>query len=118
MLRHAGVGGDVNVPCILLTLLMLRHAGGSHLPLLSRGVFCLFERDFVLHASSSLQVRRSECCGTGWQSYGVSVAQRLLENECNLEIRDHVGWSSEYALLTYICRDAYMQIGLFIHKYK
>ena len=27
MLRHAGVGGDVNVPCNLLTLLMLRHAG-------------------------------------------------------------------------------------------
>ena len=26
MLRHAGVG-DVNVPCNLLTLLMLRHAG-------------------------------------------------------------------------------------------
>ena len=26
MLRHAGVGGDVNVPCNLLTLLMLRHA--------------------------------------------------------------------------------------------
>ena len=24
MLRHAGVGGDVNVPCNLLTLLMLR----------------------------------------------------------------------------------------------
>ena len=27
MLRRAGVGGDVNVPCNLLTLLMLRHAG-------------------------------------------------------------------------------------------
>ena len=27
MLRHAGVGGDVNVPYNLLTLLMLRHAG-------------------------------------------------------------------------------------------
>ena len=29
MLRHAGVGvrGDVNIPCDLLTLLMLRHAG-------------------------------------------------------------------------------------------
>ena len=27
MLRHAGVGGDVSVPCNLLTLLMLRHAG-------------------------------------------------------------------------------------------
>ena len=29
MLRHAGVGvgGDVNVPCDLLSLLMLRHAG-------------------------------------------------------------------------------------------
>ena len=27
MLRNAGVGGDVNVPCNLLTLLMLCHAG-------------------------------------------------------------------------------------------
>ena len=27
MLRHAGVGGDVNIPCNLLTLLVLRHAG-------------------------------------------------------------------------------------------
>ena len=76
--------------------------------------FVFLEHDFVLHASSSLQVRRSECCGTGRQNYGVSGAQRVLESECNLDTRDHVGWSSGYALLTYICRDAYMQIAVLI----
>ena len=63
----------------------------------------------------SLQVRRSECCGTGRQSYGLSVAQHLLESKCNLETGDHVGWSSGYVLLTYICRDAYKQIAVLIH---
>ena len=110
MLRHAGVGGDVNVPYNLLTLMMLRHV----MPLFSFFGFFL-ESYFVLYAYMSPQVRRSECCGTGRQSYGLSVAQHLLESECNLETGDHVGWSSGYVLLTYICRDAYKQIAVLIH---
>ena len=57
MLRHAGVGGDVNVPCNLLTLLMLRHAGVGGM--------------LTFHVSM-----------------GVSVAQRVLESECNVETSD------------------------------
>ena len=89
---------------------MQRHV----MPLFS--IFWFFlESYFVLHAYMSLQVRRSECCGTGRQSYGLSVAQHLLESKCNLETGDHVGWSSGYVLLTYICRDAYKQIAVLIH---
>ena len=54
MLRQAGVGGDVNVPCNLLTLLMLRHAGVGGM--------------LTFHVSM-----------------GVSVAQRVIESECNVE---------------------------------
>ena len=63
-------------------------------------MFLFFECDFFLHASSSLQVRRSECCGTGQQSMGVSAAQGVIESECNVETRDHVGWSLGYASQT------------------
>ena len=45
---------------------------GSRLPLLSRGAFLFFWT----------------CCGTGRQSMGVSVAQRVLESECNVETSD------------------------------
>ena len=38
-----------------------------------------------------------------------------LKVKCNLETGDHVGWSSGYVLLTYICRDAYKQIAVLIH---
>ena len=31
---------------------------------------------------------------------GVSVAQRVLESECNVETRGHVGWSLGYASQT------------------
>ena len=53
------MGGDVNVPCNLLILFILFFF-----------VSVFLESYSFLHASMSLQVQRSECCGTGRQSDG------------------------------------------------
>ena len=78
MLRHAGVGGNVNVPCNLLTLLMLRHAGVGG------------DVNVPCNLLTLLMLRHAGVGGmlTFHVSMGVSVAQHVLESECNVETSD------------------------------
>ena len=79
--------GDVNVPCNLLTLLMLRHAGVGGM--------------LTFHVTCS----RCWCYAMlGWGgmltfhvSMGVSAAQHVIESECNVETSDSANMTKKSA---------------------
>ena len=73
MLRHAAVGGDVNVPCNLLTLLMLRHV----MPL-----FSIFLGFFLKVISFCMRMCRCRCGAQNAVELGGKVMGYLWRNMC------------------------------------